>query len=76
MRKWQCIICGFIYDEAEGLESEGIAPGTKWEDIPDDWICPECGIGKEDFEMEELIHLVFLYCEDRYVTSILANKEE
>jgi rubredoxin len=54
MKKWQCIICGFIYDEEAGLESEGLAPGTKWEDIPDDWVCPECGIGKEDFEMEEM----------------------
>ncbi|SVE53481.1 uncharacterized protein METZ01_LOCUS506335, partial [marine metagenome] len=39
---------------AEGLEEEGIAPGTRWDDIPDDWICPECGIGKEDFEMMEI----------------------
>jgi len=54
MKKWQCIVCGFIYDEAEGLESEGIAPGTKWEDIPEDWCCPECGVSKEDFEMEEM----------------------
>ncbi len=46
-------MCGFIYDEAEGLEDEGIAPGTKWEDIPDDWVCPECGVSKEDFEMVE-----------------------
>jgi rubredoxin len=58
MKKWQCIICGFIYDEEAGLESEGLAPGTKWEDIPDDWVCPECGIGKEDFEMEEMYALV------------------
>lgn len=53
MKQWQCIVCGFIYDEAEGLEEEGIAPGTKWEDIPDDWVCPECGVGKADFEMME-----------------------
>ena len=44
------MICGFIYDEA-GLPEEGIAPGTRWEDIPDDWQCPECGVGKDDFEM-------------------------
>ncbi len=50
-RKWQCIVCGFIYDEAEGLPEEGIAPGTAWDAIPDDWVCPDCGVGKEDFEM-------------------------
>ena len=54
MKKWQCIVCGFIYDEEEGLEEEGIAAGTRWEDIPEDWVCPECGVSKEDFEMEEL----------------------
>ena len=54
MRKWQCQVCGFIYDEAEGLPEEGIAPGTRWEDIPDDWECPDCGVGKSDFEMLEL----------------------
>lgn len=51
MRVWQCRICGFIYDEAEGLPDEGIAPGTPWEDIPDDWHCPECGVAKDAFEM-------------------------
>ena len=51
MKKWQCIVCGFVYDEAEGLEEEGIAPGTLWNDIPEDWVCPECGVGKADFEM-------------------------
>jgi rubredoxin len=54
MRKWQCIVCGWIYDEAEGLEEEGIAPGTRWEDVPDDFVCPECGVSKEDFEMIEI----------------------
>ncbi len=54
MKKWQCIACGFIYDEAEGLVSEGIAPGTAWGDIPDDWACPDCGMSKGDFEMEEI----------------------
>ena len=51
MKKWQCIVCGFIYDEAEGLEEEDIAPGTLWDDIPEDWVCPECGVGKADFEV-------------------------
>ena len=54
MRKWQCLVCGFIYDEARGLPEEGIPPGTSWDDIPDDWECPECGVGKEDFEMLEI----------------------
>lgn len=54
VRKWQCIVCGFIYDEESGLPEEGIPPGTRWEDIPDDWMCPECGVGKEDFEMIEI----------------------
>ncbi|MFT7244748.1 MAG: rubredoxin [Candidatus Azotimanducaceae bacterium] len=54
MKKWQCIVCGFIYDEALGLPEEGLAPGTLWNDIPDDWCCPECGVSKEDFEMAEM----------------------
>ena len=53
MRKWECIVCGFIYDEAEGWPDEDIPPGTAWEDVPEDWICPDCGVGKEDFEMVE-----------------------
>ena len=44
MHKWQCLACNFIYDEAEGWEDDGIPPGTRWEDVPDDWTCPECGI--------------------------------
>lgn len=51
MKKWQCVVCGFIYDEALGLPDEGIAPGTAWEDVPEDWLCPDCGVGKMDFEM-------------------------
>jgi rubredoxin len=50
-RKYECVICGFIYDEEKGLPDEGIAPGTKWEDVPDDWECPECGVSKYDFEL-------------------------
>lgn len=53
-RTWMCVVCGFIYDEADGLPEEGIAPGTRWEDVPDDWTCPDCGVGKDDFEMVEL----------------------
>ena len=49
-----CIICGFVYEESEGLPAEGIAPGTRWEDIPDDWKCPDCDGTKADFEMIEI----------------------
>jgi rubredoxin len=51
MKKWQCIVCGLIYDEAQGWPDDGIAPGTRWEDVPQDWLCPGCGVGKSDFEM-------------------------
>jgi rubredoxin len=54
MKQWQCMVCGFIYDEESGLPEEGLAPGTRWDEIPDDWMCPDCGVGKEDFEMIEL----------------------
>jgi len=47
------MVCGFIYDENEGLPDEGFPPGTKWEDIPDDWVCPDCGASKADFEQIE-----------------------
>jgi rubredoxin len=51
VKTYMCVICGFVYDEAKGLPDEGIAPGTKWEDVPLNWVCPECGAGKDDFEM-------------------------
>ncbi|GAA5525436.1 nitric oxide reductase FlRd-NAD(+) reductase [Microbulbifer aestuariivivens] len=53
-RIWECLVCGWIYDESKGAPDEGIAPGTRWEDIPSDWLCPECAVGKEDFEMIEV----------------------
>jgi rubredoxin len=53
-RSWMCVVCGWIYEEEDGLPEEGIAPGTRWEDIPDDFVCPECGAGKSDFEMIEI----------------------
>lgn len=55
VRKWECVVCGFIYDEEKGLPEEGIAPGTRWEDIPDDWMCPDCGVTKDSFEMVERV---------------------
>ena len=53
MAKWECIVCGLIYDEAEGWPDDGIAAGTLWKDVPEDWLCPDCGVGKEDFELIE-----------------------
>ena len=53
-KKFECVICGHIYDEELGDPDGGIPAGTKWEDIPDDWVCPECGVGKEDFDMMEI----------------------
>ena len=54
MKKWQCATCGFIYDEAEGLPDEGIAAGTRWADVPEHWVCPECATPKSDFDMVEI----------------------
>jgi rubredoxin len=54
MKTYQCIVCGFIYDEAQGLPADGIAAGTRWDDIPADWACPDCGVAKADFEMMEI----------------------
>lgn len=54
LKVYMCVICGFVYDEAAGLPEEGIAPGTRWEDIPETWKCPDCGVGKQDFEMVEV----------------------
>lgn len=49
MEKWECDVCGYVYDPAKGDSDAGIAPGTAFEDLPDDWVCPVCGVGKEDF---------------------------
>jgi rubredoxin len=54
MKKYMCVICGFIYDEAVGLPEHGITPGTRWSDLPLTWRCPDCGASKEDFEMVEI----------------------
>lgn len=54
MKKYMCVVCGYVYDEAVGSPEEGIAPGTLWEDVPDSWVCPECGASKADFEMVEV----------------------
>ena len=49
MKKYRCTICGYIYDEAEGDPDNGIAPETKWEDLPADWVCLKSGAGKVEF---------------------------
>jgi rubredoxin len=50
MAKWRCIVCGYIYDPKNGDPQNGVAPGTAFEDVPDDYICPECGAPKDQFE--------------------------
>ncbi|MEJ2659228.1 MAG: rubredoxin [Desulfobacteraceae bacterium] len=53
MSKWVCTACGYVYDPAVGDPDGGVAPGTAFEDLPDNWFCPNCGVGKEFFEKEE-----------------------
>ena len=50
MRKWRCLTCMHLYDEELGDPEHGIAPGTRFEDLPDDWACPECGVDKSFYE--------------------------
>ena len=54
MKAYMCVICGYIYEEEKGDPISGLAPGTRWEDVPLSWRCPDCGAGKEDFEMIEV----------------------
>lgn len=54
MKKWRCLVCGFIYDEMLGDEEHGIPPGTPWADVPASWTCPDCCVSKDDFEMVEV----------------------
>jgi len=53
MQKWRCIICNYIYDPAVGDPDSGMGPGTPFESLPDDWVCPLCGAGKDEFERVE-----------------------
>ena len=53
MKKYMCLICGWIYDEELGWPEDGIKAGTLWNDVPMNWTCPECGARKDDFEMVE-----------------------
>ncbi len=50
MATYICKVCGYVYDPENGDEASGIEAGTAWEDLPDDWVCPLCGVGKEQFE--------------------------
>ena len=50
MKKYACLICDYIYDPELGDPDNGIAPGTAFEDLPDDWVCPDCGVGTDEFE--------------------------
>lgn len=53
-KRWECSMCGYTYDEKTGWPAEGIPAGTRWEDVPEDWICPDCGASKSDFRMVEI----------------------
>jgi rubredoxin len=54
MKAYMCVICGFVYEEEKGFPEQGIPPKTLWEDVPENWKCPECGAAKTDFEMIEI----------------------
>ena len=51
MEKYVCTVCGYVYDPAVGEPDSGVEPGTKWEDVPEDFVCPACGVGKDLFEL-------------------------
>lgn len=53
-KTWRCAVCGYVYNEELGDEEHGLAAGTSWQDVVEDWICPDCGVGKSDFEMTEI----------------------
>ncbi|WP_296659513.1 rubredoxin [Paraburkholderia sp.] len=52
-KQWVCVICGWVYDEAAGAPDDGLAPGTRWADVPGEWRCPLCDVGKDDFALVE-----------------------
>lgn len=53
MDNWVCTVCGYVYVPEDGDPDNDVAPGTAWEDVPEEWVCPLCGVGKEDFEKED-----------------------
>ncbi len=54
MKKYKCIVCGWVYDESLGAPKEGAELAQKWENIPEDWVCPDCGASKSEFEIVEI----------------------
>lgn len=52
MKKYVCEVCGYVYDEAIGEQDSGVAPGTEWANVPEDFVCPLCGVGKDQFSEE------------------------
>ena len=54
MKKYVCTVCGYVYDPEAGDPDSGVAPGTSFEEVPDDWACPVCGVGKDMFEAQSL----------------------
>lgn len=53
MEKWECVVCGYVYDPELGDPDNGVEPGTAFGDVPEDWTCPECGAGKDEFQVVE-----------------------
>jgi len=51
---WMCLICGWVYDESAGCPEHGLPPGTRWQDVPLNWTCPDCAARKDDFEMVQI----------------------
>ena len=52
MEKYVCTVCGYVYDPEVGDPDQGVMPGTKWQDVPEDYVCPSCGVGKDMFEVQ------------------------
>ena len=53
MKKYICDVCGYVYDPEAGDPDNGVEPGTPWEEVPIEWVCPECGVGKDQFSPED-----------------------
>ena len=54
LKRWQCALCAFVYDEAAGMPDDAVAPGTPWAEVPETWTCPDCSATKADFEMVQI----------------------
>lgn len=54
MNAWMCVLCGWVYDEAQGDPANGLPAGTRWADVPDSWLCPDCGVGKSEFILVQI----------------------